>query len=89
MRQLGYPVIFDGTHSLQLPGGAGTSSGGRREFIPHLTRAATAVGIDGLFLEVHPEPEKGLSDAATMLPLHQLRAVLQMAVNIHKLAQSG
>ncbi len=89
MRQLGYPVIFDGTHSLQLPGGAGTSSGGRREFIPHLTRAASAVGIDGLFLEVHPEPEKGLSDAATMLPLHHLRAVLQMAVNIHKLAQSG
>ncbi len=89
MRQFGHPVIFDGTHSLQLPGGAGTSSGGRREFIPHLTRAAAAVGIDGLFLEVHPDPEKGLSDAATMLPLHQLRAVLQSALAIHKIAHSS
>ncbi len=89
MRQFGHPVIFDGTHSLQLPGGAGTSSGGRREFIPHLTRAAAAVGIDGLFLEVHPEPEKGLSDAATMLPLGELRAVLQSALAIHNIAQSS
>src|SRR5579862_2010492 len=78
MRSLGYPVIFDGTHSVQRPGAGkdGASSGGMREFIPHLTRAAVAVGIDALFLEVHPEPEKGLSDAATMLPLADLAALL-------------
>ncbi len=84
MRSLGYPVVFDGTHSLQRPGAGagGASSGGMREFIPHLTRAAVAVGIDALFLEVHPEPEKGLSDAATMLPLAQLPALLRQAVAI-------
>lgn len=84
MRSLGYPVVFDGTHSVQKPGGAagGTASGGAREFIPHLTRAAAAVGIDALFLEVHPEPEKGLSDAATMLPLAQLPALLDQVTAI-------
>ncbi|HZO90776.1 MAG TPA: 3-deoxy-8-phosphooctulonate synthase [Chthonomonadaceae bacterium] len=84
MRALGYPVVFDGTHSVQRPGGAagGTASGGQREFIPHLTRAAVAVGVDALFLEVHPEPEKGLSDAATMLPLAELPALLRQAVAI-------
>src|SRR5437764_13889672 len=61
----GVPVVFDGTHSVQQPGGQGTTSGGQREFIPHLTRAAVAVGVDALFLEVHPEPAKALSDAAT------------------------
>ncbi len=85
MRSLGFPVIFDGTHSVQRPGAAsgGTASGGMREFIPHLVRAASAVGIDGLFLEVHPEPEKGLSDAATMLPLHQLEPLLKQVLAIH------
>lgn len=73
----GVPVVFDGTHSVQQPGGQGTASGGQREFIPHLTRAAVAVGIDVLFLEVHPEPEKALSDAATMLPLADLPALLR------------
>jgi 2-dehydro-3-deoxyphosphooctonate aldolase (KDO 8-P synthase) len=71
------PVVFDGTHSVQQPGGQGASSGGQREFIPHLARAAVAVGIDALFLEVHPEPEKALSDAATMLPLGNLEALLK------------
>src|SRR5581483_2388673 len=80
MRALGYPVVFDGTHSVQRPGGA--AGGGQREFIPHLTRAAVAVGVDALFLEVHPEPEKGLSDAATMLPLAELPALLRQAVAI-------
>src|SRR5205085_4925141 len=70
LRELGYPVCFDATHSVQRPGGAGTQSGGAREYIPHLARAATAVGIDALFMEVHPDPEKGLSDSATMYPLH-------------------
>jgi len=76
MRALGYPICFDATHSVQQPGGAGTKSGGRREFIPALARAAAAVGIDALFMEVHPEPEKGLSDTATMFPLNQLEALL-------------
>ena len=77
MAQTGYPVVFDGTHSVQQPGGQGTTSGGQREFIPHLSRAAVAVGIDALFLEVHPDPEHALSDAATMLPLAGLAALLK------------
>jgi 2-dehydro-3-deoxyphosphooctonate aldolase (KDO 8-P synthase) len=86
LRSLGFPVIFDGTHSVQQPGAAagGTASGGQREFIPHLTRAAVAAGVDGLFLEVHPEPDRGLSDAATMLPLSQLRELLYTALAIHE-----
>ena len=85
LRALGYPVVFDGTHSVQQPAAAagGTASGGQREFIPCLTRAAVAVGVDALFLEVHPEPEKGLSDAATMLPLSQLASLLRQAIAIH------
>jgi 2-dehydro-3-deoxyphosphooctonate aldolase (KDO 8-P synthase) len=77
MAATGYPIVFDGTHAVQQPGGQGTSSGGQREFIPHLSRAAVAVGVDALFLEVHPEPEKALSDAATMLPLAGLAALLR------------
>ncbi|MBC7808010.1 MAG: 3-deoxy-8-phosphooctulonate synthase [Akkermansiaceae bacterium] len=73
----GCPVVFDGTHSVQQPGGQGTSSGGQREFIPHLSRAAVAVGIDVLFLETHPEPAKALSDSATMLPLSELEQLLR------------
>lgn len=82
MRDLGYPVIFDATHSAQLPGGTGTATGGQREFIPALVRGATAVGVDALFMEVHPEPEKGLSDATTMWPLDRLREVLLTAQHI-------
>ena len=90
MRDFGYPVVFDGTHSVQRPGAGagGTSSGGLRQFIPHLTRAATAVGIDALFLEVHPEPEKALSDSATMLPLSALKPLLEQALALHKIAHS-
>ena len=82
MRGLGYPVVFDATHSAQLPGGAGDATGGQREFIPALVRSAAAVGIDALFMEVHPEPEKGLSDATTMWPLARLREVLAMATRL-------
>lgn len=82
MRSYGYPVIFDATHSIQRPGGQGNASGGAREFIPHLTRAAMAVGIDALFLEVHPEPEKALSDAASMLSLSDIRELLSVAKKI-------
>jgi 2-dehydro-3-deoxyphosphooctonate aldolase (KDO 8-P synthase) len=87
MRDMGYPVVFDGTHSVQRPGGLGTSTGGDREFIPHLVRAACAVGIDALFLEVHPNPSQALSDSATMLPLAELKKVLQQAVNIDKMVR--
>jgi len=88
MRRTGYPVIFDATHSVQQPGGLGTSSGGQREFIPHLLRAAVAVGVDGLFIEVHPEPAKALSDAATMLPLADLDTLLAQAVALDKIAKA-
>lgn len=89
MRSLGCPVVFDGTHSVQKPGGAGTSSGGAREMIPYLTRGAVAVGVDALFLEVHPEPEKGLSDAATMLRLSALPALLEQVVAIDAIVRRG
>ena len=79
LRALGYPVVFDATHSVQQPGGQGTTSGGQREFIPPLLRAAVAAGVDALFLEVHPNPAEASSDAATMLPLSQLRELLTMA----------
>lgn len=77
MREFGYPVVFDATHSVQLPGGMGESSGGLREFIPCLARAAVACGCDGIFLEVHPEPEKALCDGPNMLPLRELEGLLE------------
>ena len=76
MRSFGVPVCFDGTHSAQRPGGAGTTSGGVRESIPAMARAAVAVGIDALFLEVHPDPEHALSDSATQWPLGRARELL-------------
>jgi 2-dehydro-3-deoxyphosphooctonate aldolase (KDO 8-P synthase) len=77
MREFGHPVVFDATHSVQQPGGSGGSSGGRREFVLPLTRAAIAVGIDGLFFETHPDPPSARSDAATQLPLDQVEQYLQ------------
>ena len=76
MQGLGVPVLFDATHSTQLPGGLGTASGGQRQFVEVLAAAATAAGADGLFIEVHPDPEKSPSDAATILPLDQLEPLL-------------
>jgi 2-dehydro-3-deoxyphosphooctonate aldolase (KDO 8-P synthase) len=76
MRSLGVPVVFDGTHSVQLPGGAGTRSSGQREFVAPLVRAAVAVGCDGLFLEVHPDPDRAPSDGPNMLSLDALPALL-------------
>ena len=84
MAGLGVPVIFDATHSVQLPGGLGGSSGGQREFIAPLIRAATAVGIDGLFLETHPCPENALSDGANSLPLASLAGILSAFKAIHE-----
>ena len=83
MRSLGCPVVFDATHSVQLPGGNGTSSGGNREFVPPLARAACAVGIDAVFLEIHPEPEKALSDGANSLRLSDLKELLASLKAIH------
>ncbi len=84
MRGFGCPVIFDGTHSVQLPGGAGSSSGGQREFVEYLVKAACAVGIDGLFLEVHDNPAEGLSDGANMIALDNLEKILASALRIHE-----
>jgi 2-dehydro-3-deoxyphosphooctonate aldolase (KDO 8-P synthase) len=88
MQRFGYPVIFDATHSLQLPGGAGASTGGAREFIPYLARAAAAVGCEAFFMEVHPEPIKALSDAATAFKLAELPELLRLIIEIHKLVRS-
>ena len=76
MRAMDCPVVFDATHSVQQPGGMGTSSGGQREFVPVLARAATAVGVAGIFMETHPEPEKALSDGANSWPLHRMEELL-------------
>lgn len=82
MRSLGYPVVFDVTHSLQLPGGQGGSSGGQREFAEPLMRAAVAVGVDGLFMEVHPEPDKALCDGPNMISLGELKDMLKTVKEI-------
>jgi 2-dehydro-3-deoxyphosphooctonate aldolase (KDO 8-P synthase) len=76
MRETGCPVVFDATHSVQLPGGQGTSSGGQREFIPVLARAAVASGIAGLFMETHPNPDKALSDGPNAWPLDRMKDLL-------------
>lgn len=83
MRSLGCPVVFDATHSVQLPGGAGTSSGGQREFIPPLARAAVAAGLDGIFMEVHPQPEKALCDGPNSMPLDRVESLLKNLLQIH------
>ena len=77
MRETGCPVVFDATHSVQLPGGQGSSSGGQREFVPVLSRAAMAVGISGIFMETHPDPSKALSDGPNAWPLDKMRALLE------------
>jgi 2-dehydro-3-deoxyphosphooctonate aldolase (KDO 8-P synthase) len=77
MRDTGCPVVFDATHSVQLPGGQGTSSGGQREFVPVLARAAVAAGVAGIFMETHPQPEKALSDGPNAWPLPRMRALLE------------
>ncbi len=87
MRGFGLPVIFDATHSVQLPGGAGTASAGEREFVAPLARAAMAVGVDGIFMEVHPQPEKALCDGPNSLPLSDVPKLLEVLVNIHKVVK--
>jgi 2-dehydro-3-deoxyphosphooctonate aldolase (KDO 8-P synthase) len=82
MRNFGYPVVFDATHSVQLPGGGGTKSSGQREFVEPLACAAAGAGVDGFFMEVHPNPDEALSDGPNMVPLHQLKALLERIMRI-------
>ena len=89
MRGLGYPVIFDATHSVQLPGGGGTVSSGQREFIAPLARAAAAAGCDGFFMEVHPTPDTALSDGPNMVPLSTLKGLLQQLADICRISKKG
>lgn len=82
MRETGCPVVFDATHSVQLPGGQGTCSGGQREFVPVLARAAVAAGVAGVFMETHPDPDKALSDGPNAWPLHKMRELLELLKTI-------
>lgn len=88
LRTFGFPVVFDATHSVQVPGGLGHASGGQREFVPLLSRAAAATGVDALFLEVHPDPDRALSDGPNMWPLHRLEALLSQIRDLHALARA-
>jgi 2-dehydro-3-deoxyphosphooctonate aldolase (KDO 8-P synthase) len=89
MRETGCPVVFDATHSVQLPGARGTSSGGQREFVPVLAKAAVAVGVAGLFMETHPDPERALSDGPNAWPLDQLEALVGQLVAIRDAGRSA
>jgi 2-dehydro-3-deoxyphosphooctonate aldolase (KDO 8-P synthase) len=89
MRAMGCPVIYDATHSVQLPGGAGGSSGGQREFIAPLARAAMAAGIDGLFMEVHPDPDSALCDGPNSFPLDQVEKLLKQLLKIRKAGEDN
>jgi 2-dehydro-3-deoxyphosphooctonate aldolase (KDO 8-P synthase) len=88
MRAMGYPVIFDATHSVQLPGGAGTASGGERDMVPYLARAAVAAGVDGVFMEVHPDPEKALCDGTNSLDLSSLEDLLTTLKKIDEITKA-
>jgi 2-dehydro-3-deoxyphosphooctonate aldolase (KDO 8-P synthase) len=88
-RTTGAPVIFDATHSVQQPGGQGTSSGGEREFVPMLARAAVAVGVAGVFIETHDNPDQAPSDGATMMPLKQMEALLRRLLEFDRLAKNS
>jgi 2-dehydro-3-deoxyphosphooctonate aldolase (KDO 8-P synthase) len=88
MRATGAPVVFDATHSVQLPGGKGTASGGQREFVPVLARAAVAAGISGIFMETHPDPEKALSDGPNAWPLARMEALLTTLVELDRTVKS-
>jgi 2-dehydro-3-deoxyphosphooctonate aldolase (KDO 8-P synthase) len=89
MRDTGCPVVFDATHSVQLPGGMDGKSGGQREFVPVLARAAMAVGIAGIFMETHPDPDKALSDGPNAWPLDRMRALLETLMSIDRAVKSG
>ncbi len=88
MRETGCPIVFDATHSVQLPGGQGSTSGGQREFVPVLARAAIAVGISGLFMETHPDPENAKSDGPNAVPLHRMRELLASLASIDRVVKT-
>lgn len=88
MRDTDCPIVFDGTHSVQLPGGQGASSGGQREFVPVLARAAVAVGVAGLFMETHPNPDEALSDGPNAWPLHHMKSLLTTLVELDQITKS-
>jgi 2-dehydro-3-deoxyphosphooctonate aldolase (KDO 8-P synthase) len=87
MRDTNCPVVFDATHSVQLPGGQGDKSGGQREFVPALSRAAVAVGVAGVFMETHPDPDKALSDGPNAWPLAQMEALLETLQALDRVAK--
>jgi len=87
MRETGAPVVFDATHSVQLPGGQGTSSGGQREFVPVLARAAVAVGVSGLFMETHPDPANAKSDGPNAVPLDRMRELLETLLELDRVVK--
>ncbi len=89
MRDTGCPVVFDATHSVQLPGGQGASSGGQREFVPVLARAAVAVGVSGVFMETHPDPSKALSDGPNAWPLGKMEALLETLLELDAVTKRG
>ncbi|MDF9391216.1 MULTISPECIES: 3-deoxy-8-phosphooctulonate synthase [Methylococcus] len=89
MRETGCPVVYDATHSVQLPGGQGTASGGQREFVPALARAAVAVGISGLFMETHPEPDRALSDGPNSWPLDRMKALLELLSTLDRTVKAS
>jgi 2-dehydro-3-deoxyphosphooctonate aldolase (KDO 8-P synthase) len=89
MRGFGVPVVFDATHSVQLPGGRGSASGGQREFVPVLARAAVAAGISGLFMETHPRPDEALSDGPNAWPLPRMRSLLETLIEIDRVVKSA
>ena len=89
MRDTGAPVVFDATHSVQLPGGQGTSSGGQREFVPVLARAAIAVGVAGIFMETHPDPARALSDGPNAVPLGHMRALLETLLELDRVTKKN
>lgn len=88
MRDTGCPVVYDATHSVQLPGGGGSVSSGQREFVPTLARSAVAVGISGIFLETHPDPDKALSDGPNSLPIFQIKELLEQLVEIDRIVKN-
>tara|TARA_B100001121_G_scaffold155727_1_gene136130 strand:- start:516 stop:800 length:285 start_codon:yes stop_codon:yes gene_type:complete len=88
MSKLGYPIVFDATHSVQQPGGLGNKSGGEREFVSHLSRAAVAVGVAAVFIETHQDPDNAPSDGPNMIPLNELDTLLDKLVQIDKLIKN-
>ena len=88
MAKLGYPIVFDATHSVQQPGGMGEKSGGQREFVPYLSRAAIAVGVGAVFMETHEDPDNAPSDGPNMVPLNEIKSLLKTLVSIDTLIKN-